>query len=132
MPLDQTTYTPAETKPDLSKPSLEGLSWLLRRQMPPSHVWNFREAFHRNECGTVGCAIGVGCAVWPEVEAVACVNPMFGTVVFGAMLGLSQDDSYRLFSASRTSANENYGKDPRNVTPRDVADAIDRYIAARG
>ena len=42
MPLDQTNWKQdTETKPDLSKPSLEGLSWLLRQQMPEDFQWGF-------------------------------------------------------------------------------------------
>lgn len=116
MPLDSTNWKQdTETKPDLSKPSLEGLSWLLRH-MPESHRWDFRtiDGPDPNGCGSSGCAIGLGCAFW-------------GTETFYY--------NYKTFAPAPVldrffiQGLDSYGVLHRHVTPQMVAQKIDTYLA---
>lgn len=61
MPLDSTNWSQTETKPDLSKPSLEGLSWLLRQpeKWPSGFSWDYSKPSR--------CAVGLGRRVWPKL-----------------------------------------------------------------
>ncbi len=68
MPFDN-TLLPADTAPDLSKPSLEGLSWLLRHKEAwppgqPGHRWDY-------SCRNT-CAIGIARRQWPETVQPGC------------------------------------------------------------
>lgn len=130
MPFD--SKPEVETKPDLSKPSLEGLAYVLRHAIPDTHRWDFEFGLRHNDCGTAGCAIGVGRVYWPQVEAIAQLAPTeFGVIEFGNILGLTVDQSLALFSAAYCNTSETYGKSAIDVTPYDVADAIDRYLASK-
>lgn len=114
MPLDQTNWsqTETETKPDLSKPSLEGLSWLLRQQMPDNFRWEFKHYCEPHECGTVGCALGLGKIFWNKhLEAEDFNMPLL------------------TFNALFFSAYTYHTWDHRKVTPIMVADRIDAYLA---
>jgi hypothetical protein len=102
-----------ETKPDLSKPSLEGLSWLLRH-LPETHKWNFAIIGGETLCGSTGCAIGLAYAQW---------NNTIGSL--RAFLGITPDVSVHFFSPSA------YTAKAKDVTPTMVADRIDAYLASR-
>lgn len=116
MPLDSTNWsrtTEPETKPDLSKPSLEGLSWLLRH-LPEDHEWNFSEVGGPNhyECGSFGCAYGLMLAVWGKSK-----HP------FWKRLGITDKTEEFFFLHGRYAVPDAY------VTPTMVADRIDTYLA---
>lgn len=114
MPLDQTNWKQdTETKPDLSKPSLEGLSWLLRH-LPANHIWDFRAVGGKTPCGSAGCAIGLADAVW-------------GMNTFRAVYYRLAPESVldKLF----IDALGGYGVPHSAVTPTMVADRIDSYLA---
>src|ERR1700733_15343039 len=66
----------AETAPDLSKPSLEGLAWLLRHKerWPTSFQWNFSEA---NSCG-IGLARREWSSYQSMMQSFAQHHPPFG------------------------------------------------------
>lgn len=122
MPLDGRNWsrTETETKPDLSKPSLEGLSWLLRREMPKNHTWNFAISFELTECGTAGCALGVARCIWG--------TPIFRNNDPWRIFGIPHDEYKKIFHAGASSW---YGVPDNCVTPTMVADRIDAYLAQR-
>lgn len=104
-------------RPDLSKPSLEGLAWLLRHpaEWQKGHVWNFAKAWEVTSCGTAGCAIGIMYGAWP---ATLSVDDNIAT------LGMYKDGAFsRIFRAGMF--------DRRAITPSVVADRIDDYLAGR-
>lgn len=112
MPLDGRNWKPeTETKPDLSKPSLEGLSWLLRH-MPADHEWDFEHVGGRraNGCGSAGCALGLAIATW------AGKGIAFSNVPMAVMDKIFMYNQYLPVA-------------DRNVTPLMVADRIDAYLA---
>lgn len=113
MPLDSTNWKQdTETKPDLSKPSLEGLSWLLRH-LPVTHKWDFRNVGgpKLRGCGSAGCALGLALATWPGARIEFPNVPV--------------EVQNRFFF---------YGQYPvadRLVTPQMVADRIDEFLRSR-
>lgn len=110
MPLDSTNYQ-TEAKPDLSKPSLEGLSWLLRH-LPPDHEWNFKIVGGPTGCGSAGCALGLAHRVWPAWDG------------NDAAWGVPTAISYTFFLHGQYAPVPDY-----LVTPTMVADRIDQYLA---
>ena len=115
MPLDQTNWKPeTETKPDLSKPSLEGLSWLLRH-LPADHKWDFEIVGgpNRNGCGSAGCAIGLFDVAWPSCTDM-CAALEIDIIIASKFFGRSA-----------------YGVADKRVTPQMVADRIDEFLRSR-
>lgn len=111
MPLDSTNWKQeTETKPDLSKPSLEGLSWLLRH-LPADHQWDFQIVGGKTECGSAGCALGLANVVWPEYAGAKTMFPDVPEVVRHTFFHPHQ-----------------YLLADRFVTPTMVADRIDAYL----
>lgn len=120
-----------ETKPDLSKPSLKGLAWLLRHpwNWPVNFEWDYmtvgneivsaaqREVEHAPlpevPCGSAGCAVGVARLVW---GLDACSDA-------GIELG---DESLNDW---KTQIFNTHAITP--VTPSVVAGRIDDYLAGR-
>ncbi len=106
--------TPAlDERPDLSKPSLEALAWLLRH-LPtelPEWKWDYANIWHYTgpHCGTAGCAIGVARAVWGEKY---------------------YTDSFFAPAAAGLEIFDCGSRDPR-ITPTIVAGRIDDYLAGR-
>lgn len=121
MPFDALTYA---SRPDLSKPSLEGLAWILRHQMPEGHRWDFTKVIYRESCGTAGCALGVARIVWPELKEMYWIEML-------QALGTQAYFTAQLFSAGVDSARENYGVLPDAVTAAMVADKIDAHLRDR-
>lgn len=118
MPLDSTNWsrtTETETKPDLSKPSLEGLSWLLRH-LPADHEWSFSDVGgpKRGGCGSFGCAYGLMRVVWGKPR-----NP------YWELLGITVKDEEFFFLHGR------YDVPDAFVTPTMVADRIDEFLRSR-
>jgi hypothetical protein len=60
---DPQTDVPAEIVPDLTKPSLEALAYVLEHveRWPQGWKWDFSAV---NECGTAGCALGIAHTLW--------------------------------------------------------------------
>ena len=124
MPFDGNPAKFTETKHDLSRPSLEALSYALRCLSEILPGYHYAHAHFANPCGTAGCAYGVCQMIWPEqfprnIAAPngwprACAAQHFGP------------GAYRRFFHGNA-----YGKATESVTERDVADAIDRYLAER-
>lgn len=112
--------------PDLSKPSLEGLSYLLRQEMPKGFTWDFSHEFNQTNCGTMGCALGLCYLQWPKYfkryedwQFVAC--DIFSMPII---------DVERIFYSSvpyGVAMEDNWG----GITPEDVADEIDRYLRSK-
>jgi hypothetical protein len=125
MPFDTLTYAQTNAaRPDLSKPSLEGLSWILRHQMPKGHRWDFTKIMYREDsegCGTAGCAFGIALMVWPELEEQYWdqIAEALGTVAYFTT---------RLFSAEPFLTMREYGVPPEAVTAAMVADKIDAHL----
>lgn len=114
MPLDQTNWKQdTETKPDLSKPSLEGLSWLLRH-LPANHKWDFNTVGgpRSRGCGSYGCAYGLMFSVWGR-----SAQP------FWKRLGITSHVEESFFLHGR------YSVPDEDVTHTMVADRIDAYLA---
>lgn len=135
MPRDLLTEAKAPTlPPDLTRPSLAGLAWLLHNPKAwGEHLWDFhdrlslRRRVHNaleilttgpipNVCGTVGCALGLGDRKWgyPAMRKFEQgLDPLVRSTLF---LG-------------GNNARHTYGCDVGQVTPTMVADAIDQYLA---
>lgn len=116
MPLDSTNWSQTETetkpdkgdiglKPDLSKPSARGLSYLLRHKelWPEGFIWNY--GCH----GT--CAIGLASRVW-----------LHHPHAFSAMVG-------KACGIDRAAAQDIFLNMAPDVLPSEVADRIDAYLA---
>ena len=103
MPFDNTTGL-VEAAPDLSKPTLEGLSWLLRHKeaWPPTHVWDFHQE--------ASCAIGIARGHW----GYDAIRRIPGCTVLAMV---------RLFSQLQYLPVQD-----KDVTPEMVADRIDAYL----
>lgn len=125
MPFD--SLKELETNPDLTKPSMEALAYVLRHQetWPEGHTWDFAFPLSPTQCGTEGCAWGIAQLLWPEIVD---MHEKAGTIG-GSMeaFGLPSDAAHDIFVAG-------CGRDPREepvVTAKDVADRIDDYLAGR-
>lgn len=115
-----------EFDPLVFTPGREGLrklAWVLRHpETWPKHEWNFGTIYESTSCGTVGCAMGLAAAMWPEhIGARPC------TAILEDALGIPEPALEKLFVSAPT---EYYGgKRFTEIEPKDVADAIDSYLA---
>ena len=109
-------------------PGREGLRRLAEvlRQKTPRFTWDFGTVYTEEECGSKGCAYGLARFLWPHDIAVEEFGQSDFTRIMAEAFGLYIEDSRALFSSDRT-----YGKDYSEVTPNDVADAIDRYLSGK-
>lgn len=119
MPFDSAPQV--ETKPDLSKPSLEALSWLLRHKehWPVGFQWKWLEIDN--------CASGLSDHVWG-----ACPlrkgDDTLRLAQNGRRFHIGKRGAERIFFGAG-----DYGDDHHDeIGPEMVADAIDRYLAQRG
>lgn len=124
MPFDDSEFL--KTVPDLSAPSLEGLSFLLRHRdrWPEDHRWAFQYGLLMKDSETVGCALGIAQLIW---GLPICAMKSHHVA---ALFGMEDEDFGRIFHSEGRS----YGYaplQPADVTPEQVADAIDRYLANR-
>jgi len=106
MPLD---CTPAEIAPDLSMPTLEGLSWLLRHKeaWPQGFEWDYGDCEH--------CAMGFACQLWDSVHF-PCTYEM------ASIFDMSPRQAMDIFVWLRPGFEE-------HITPEHVAAAIDTHLA---
>lgn len=95
-------------KPDLSRPSLEALAYILRHIHDHVTVWTWDFGLTRNECGTAGCALGIASVVWPEEFDDSDVNHV--------------NDEGAIFQE---------GMNDPAITPEVVASRIDDHLAGR-
>lgn len=110
--------SPTSPAPDLRKPSLAGLSYLLRHRelWPAGFSWNFS--------GCHSCAMGLAHRTW--------ANSLWRRFTTGLrypdapsmqrVFGISEHNTLQFFY---------YGYDTASVTPEMVADKIDAYLAGR-
>ena len=119
MPLDGTTYKPK------IKPLETGLAGLKqigdRLRLPLDHEWDFQIA--ARGCDSAGCAILTTKFAWPNQVRYASCDAV------SEVLEIPRHDLDSLFGMSNTYTV--YGKLHNLITPTDVADAIDRYIAGK-
>jgi hypothetical protein len=79
----------------------------------PDFKWDFGFMLETNSCGSVGCALGLG-------ELLGHTD--FATIYAGAKVyGLTFDDARRIFY----NVENYYGPDEPDVTPAQVADALE-------
>lgn len=115
MPLDDSNFR-LSTEPavDLTKPSLEALAYVLEHaeHWPKGWTWNFRTPV--NECGTAGCALGIGMWLW-GIDCGADVH---------RRMGIPDEDTaaYSIFISGSS--------DPA-ITPQIVAGRIRDHLAGR-
>ena len=130
MPLDASPQV--EVIPDLSKPSLRGLAWLLRRQdhwkewfvCDFMNSWTIRYDQRGHYCGTAGCAIGLAQETWPDVSRVEYhlgLPEKYVKAIF-------YDQALDLQCGLPTRRHKFYSVPMWRVTPLMVADMIDRYL----
>jgi hypothetical protein len=134
MPLDSTTYAPEIDLTKLAETGhgrLRQCSYLLRHpELWPTHRWKFKTLFEQSvsfeqdcfgTCGTTGCALGVMISHFPST---------FGLLYIGiggerpSFFGVDATDFETIFLTI-----EAYGKAWAEITPTDVADAIDALLA---
>lgn len=112
MPRDTTQLL--EAPPNLAMPSLAGLAWLLRHKeaWPEGFVWGYRE------CAT--CAIGLGARLWYSTAVSSDPDRYWAKKAFAIPTGAT----FNIFCRLRDNNGFMGG-----VTPAQVADAIDAYLA---
>lgn len=106
-------------KPDLTYPSLAGLSYVLRNlevEMP-NHHYDHNVYNMGSPCGTAGCALGVAAILWPSALGCAAAPN-------GLYFGLNARNSCFNLSA--------YFVADDMVTPSMVADRIDEHLLRYG
>lgn len=115
---------PAEVVPDLTKPSLEALAYVLRHEGARRVPWrwdfsSFSDAVD-TECGTAGCAGGLAAAMWLGVHESGEELVHFMSRIFG----ITYVHAEQLFV-------EGFTRNSGLVTPAVVAARIDDYLAGR-
>lgn len=119
----QPITTEADDILDLSKPSLEGLAFLLRHQelWPKGFVWNYAD------CSK--CAMGMAHDLW----AVAKPTLGEGADIMSAAFGLPYSEAHQIFlAASGRPFTFDVGSDgvvTCAITPEMVADDIEAHLA---
>lgn len=106
---------PAETAPDFTRPSLEGLAHVLENPpaWPEGWAWDFTRIGGLPDCGTAGCAVGIARTMWLPHAAVG--------EIYDA-LGIDHSDAQPVFCRGE--------KDPRITAPV-VAARIRDHLAGR-
>lgn len=122
MPFDQQNF---EVKPDLSKPSVEGLIWLLR------HKEAWPEDFEWDYVAPEKCGAGLGICIWKTHLRADITNFCM------SFLGMPEDTVYDIFwraprtlgrvgpEASLLSLAAAYN----SITPEDIATLLEQYIS---
>ena len=123
MPSDGTNYK--KIKPlETGLAGLKQLGDALRYSVPATFRWNFRTIGSANDCGSYGGAVRLAHDLWPE-QLVSRTSRGLADALF-----LPTDDLDPIFGIKNTASV--YGlRLHDNITPTDVADAIDRYIERR-
>lgn len=109
--------------PDLSKPSLAGLSYVLRHPeiWPDGFEWNY------GNCRT--CAMGIAHRLWTLVPDLFFVTPDIWIRATAAKFVLAGEDASRIFGWAGGSRDTQPIGFSQLVTPTDIADLIDAYLA---
>lgn len=107
----------ADLKPDLSKPTLEAMAYILRHreEWPKGHKWAYTTTLDKTKCGTIGCAMGIAWATWPSAYA------QYPRDIFR----ISKNAQEHIFFSAHNVLN----KSMYDVGPEDVATVIDLVLA---
>lgn len=125
MPFDGTNYKVKVAPLQTGLAGLKQISDALRFSLH-DHVWDFTTIGGIASCGSYGCATGLASALWPEEDW-----PGFDAIA--RVLELPPSELSPIFGLGFPSENIGYpGKRMVEVTPHNVADAIDHYIAQEG
>jgi hypothetical protein len=103
---------------------LKLLADMLRQSMPKGFAWDFNIIEQERGCGTAGCALGLCAATSSTFRRTAFVGNGVRWDLICEFFGMRDNDATWLFLRSMT-----YHKPYDEVTPRDVADEIDSYLA---
>lgn len=109
--------------PDLTKPSLEGLAYLLEHpELWPTPKgkpwrWDFSKVSERNECGTAGCAYGIAKTIW--LRRLPSYNNAFEEDSSRRPFGLDTEEFYEIFAR---------GVGDDEISPAIVADRIRQHL----
>ena len=127
MPFDDKTFVPDLKTFVPGREGLRQLSYLLRHPelWPVNHSWDFDMTLVKHDCGTTGCAMGIAGMVWPDLFVGAdgfFLSDWVDRVV--RLFHVTHDEAHAIFTDDGI-----YGKPMEDVTPTDVADAIDEYLA---
>jgi hypothetical protein len=126
MPFDSTPiFDPLTFSP--GREGLRKLARLLRHGMPAQFRWDFR-TIGAEECGTHGCAIGLARAVWPEAREAMPGKAESWSREVADTFGMSHAKAYEIFF-DPTTYRRRWGE-MHLVTPADVADAIEKFLAS--
>lgn len=119
MPLDGTNYKKKIKPLETGLVGLKQIGDLLR--LPLSHKWTFESCSHN--CDTAGCAVLTAYIAWPERTGMPTIDHVVSA------LNLPPEEVNCLFGG--VGGEWPYRTLHRHVTPTDVADAIDLYIAGK-
>jgi len=130
MPLDQTNYQVKIAPLQTGLAGLKQIGDALWWSIPPNFRWVFSELLEEedDQCGSYGCATGLAHILWPETVTL----PTYLAVADA--LDLPQGDMQPIFGCGGADPGpyDGLGKLLKDITPHDVADAIDCYIAGKG
>ena len=136
MPFDSSTFPAADLAPDLSRPTLRGLAWLLRHKgdRPEKFRWDFNNvllprSFTKFDCGTAGCALGLALLQWTDTPRHKIACPFVTQDWAQKAFGMTHEDVRDIFFNPKRPAGLFYGVLNDKVTASMVASAIDRYLA---
>lgn len=108
---------PKPNAPDLTRPSLEGLAWVLENPQawPRGWTWDFANIEVHHSCGTAGCAIGIARYTWPRLRRLLVSTS-------DSAFGGAYSDMLLIFEV---------GSNDSRVTPAVVAGRIRDHLAGR-
>jgi len=107
--------TETEEYPLIRSPEgLRVLARALRAEMPSGFTFDFGELYTENECGSVGCGIGLAKILWFSDKG------HLGTLYMSEVFGVSSDDLHKLFIIPGVPFIE--------IGPTRLANAIDHYL----
>ncbi len=112
--LDKTNWVEGEGLLDLSKPSLQALSHILRHKelWPDEFEWNFADCHH--------CAMGLAYKLWRDSIESPHARSM-------SLLGMTINEAYNLFVFPIPPPSPI----PWDLTPEYIASTIDQYLAEK-
>lgn len=131
MPRDLFAFpeVPAESMPDMSTPSAEGVLWLLRHpeEWPSDFVWDYERVLYQLGKKQCGCAIGLSGLAWRKFDAESIAKDVFGSSSMWALMfeEIGHTEGARTFGAGQ------YPTPNYKVTPEMVADRLEGYIKQR-
>ncbi len=110
--LDKTKWTEGEGLLDLSKPSLQALSHILRHKelWPEDFKWDFDDCFH--------CAMGMAHRLWSE----SITGPYSRSM---EPLGVNRNEAYSLFVFPENKIPSG------DIKPEYIASLIDKHLESR-